>query len=241
MATANNRWERIRRYITGDLSGEEQGLFEEEARKDKGLAEGLALELTLQQGGRQSREAARKAIGRRRQRRQWLRIVGMAGLLALALAAWWWWQSRQELFRPDEGLKELNAAIAMEVENSYLRVAGKNQWQAWLVSGRQQPENYGLAADYFAQELEGLGCRQSDFQYYYGLLLLLYERDYGQAVEKLSCALSLGFAQNRPTLPYWLALAHLGAGDPATARQLLTEYEIPLSSLPARARAWLKE
>lgn len=240
MATDNNRWERIRRYLSGNFSGEEQRLFEEEARKDKRLAEGLALESALRGGGRQSRETARQALQVRRRRRQWLRIGGITGLLALVLAAWWW-QSRQKLFSPDESLRELDALIAMEMENGYLRVAGDGQWQGWLVSGRQQPENYGRAADYFAQELEGRGCEQSDFQYYYGLLLLLYERNYEQSVEKLSCALSLGFEQNRPALPYWLALANLSAGEPDAARRLLTEYEIPASSLPARARARLKE
>jgi hypothetical protein len=66
-----------------------------------------------------------------------------------------------------------------------------------------------------------------DLSYYAGVYSLLIQKDFGAAIQQLTCA--LGFRDDVPRL---LVIAYCGAGNTDAARDIIRDQDIPEASLP---------
>lgn len=240
MATIENKWERIHKYLSGEMNEAEVREFKKSIQEDHDLAEGLAMEASLRQSRLQSWQYTRQAIKRSHRRRIIIRwLIGIVTLIVITSVSIWLWQ-HYALINSNEGKQQLDNTIASQIDQEYLAVAGGTKWKSLLLKGEENRVYYRQAATILKAELDGLGCEKGDLQYYYGLLLLYEYRNYKNAAIHLSCALSRDYQEARPQLPFHLSLALIGVGDLGQARQLIEEYQLPLDEFSDKARRKLR-
>jgi len=222
--------ERLSRFLDNDLSPEELQSFDQELQSDEALRSMLALHLQLKASGKAAQRQEVAALLDEALETTSLRVQSfrpmlwkIAASLLFLVVAWWGiktWTSKEDVLAVAAGEKMYQAIMTRE--SAALTVAGEGNIEKMRTLLQQKPDP----------------CNYKDLCYFVGVHELFQRRDYDQAIKLLRCteAPANNGRHFREDVPVLLVIAYTSSGQIASARQVITQYNLDTSRLPAGIR-----